>query len=474
MGNICFGVGDCCKPGRNTAAGSYRACHQGKPVDNPYLDPSPERSGYHLALAKVDSAPSASVGLHGVNTGLCGSGSAIHANSEASLLKIHHNRHDSAAASIMAAVTSAPRKSFASRIPPLGRSGSSETKHGSEAKINALFEKYRNMDLLRRRNRSSGTSQLSSGCGNGSNGSGGYSPGASNLGSSSGALSGVRTEEDVILALGTEALCDDLELKPDDFRILIFAWKCNADQMCRFTRSQFVHGCRSLKGADSVKAIQTRLQDASSELQTRPDFFKDLYRFTYHFGLASCSQNNLSTPSASISGEGCAMAVSGLSPRNLPIDMAIALWRLVFSQNEPLILSRWLNFLQTPSGPMVRSIQEDAWNMFLHLCETVGHDLSTYTEDDAWPSLFDDFVEFENDQANQNCHGKNFYSKEDVAVSTQTVNEGTDQLAISSHICVDGSDDELPTLSKSILGQDKDNHTTSSQGKDHRKNELDE
>ena len=68
--------------------------------------------------------------------------------------------------------------------------------------------------------------------------------------------------------------------------------------------------------------------------------------------------------------------------------MAIALWRLVFSQNEPPILSRWLNFLQSSDGPMVRSIQEDAWNMFLHLCETVGPDLSTYTEDDAWPSIF--------------------------------------------------------------------------------------
>ena len=69
-------------------------------------------------------------------------------------------------------------------------------------------------------------------------------------------------------------------------------------------------------------------------------------------------------------------------------EMAIELWRLVFSQNEPAILSKWLNFLQSPEGPMVRCIQEDAWNMFLHLCETVGSDLSTYTEDDAWPSLF--------------------------------------------------------------------------------------
>ena len=66
--------------------------------------------------------------------------------------------------------------------------------------------------------------------GSSNNGNGGYSPGANNLGNV-GSLSVIRPDEDVILALGTEALCDDLELKPDDFRILIFAWKCNAEQV---------------------------------------------------------------------------------------------------------------------------------------------------------------------------------------------------------------------------------------------------
>ena len=39
-------------------------------------------------------------------------------------------------------------------------------------------------------------------------------------------------------------------------------------------------------------------------------------------------------------------------------------------------------------------------------------DLSGYDENEAWPSLFDDFVEHENDQANQNYEtvaGKNVY-----------------------------------------------------------------
>ena len=79
------------------------------------------------------------------------------------------------------------RKTFVSRIPPLGRSGSNESKHSSEAKIASLFEKYRDKDF--------------------------------------------NNQEDAILTLGVEALCKDLELRPDEFRVLLLAWKCNAEQV---------------------------------------------------------------------------------------------------------------------------------------------------------------------------------------------------------------------------------------------------
>jgi DCN1-like protein 3 len=72
----------------------------------------------------------------------------------------------------------------------LGRSGSNESKHGSEAKIASLFEKYRDKDF--------------------------------------------NNQEDAILTLGVEALCKDLELRPDEFRVLLLAWKCNAEQVFFF------------------------------------------------------------------------------------------------------------------------------------------------------------------------------------------------------------------------------------------------
>ncbi|XP_054283823.1 DCN1-like protein 3 [Macrosteles quadrilineatus] len=183
------------------------------------------------------------------------------------------------------------------------------------------------------------------------------------------------TDEE-IQAEGIERLCADLNLSPDEYRVLLLAWKLDASQMCRFTREEFVKGCRAMH-VDSLKGIQNKLAELETEVREDQTVFKDLYRFTFRFGLDSAA-----------------------GQRILAADMAMDLWRLVFCGQEPAILQRWLRFLQC--HPHIRGIPRDTWYMFLNLAEAVGDDLSTYNDAEAWPSLFDDFVEFENDQANQN------------------------------------------------------------------------
>lgn len=190
--------------------------------------------------------------------------------------------------------------------------------------------------------------------------------------------------EDTILAEGIENLCNDLQLNPDDFKVLVLAWKLNASQMCRFTKSEFIQGLKNMK-ADSVKGIQCKLNEITNELKRESELFKDLYRFTFKFGLDVNS-----------------------GQRILPSDIAIVLWRLVFTNNEPSILERWLRYLE--KHPHIRGIPKDTWYMFLNFCEFVGDDLSNYDDTEAWPSLFDDFVEYENDQLNQNL------SKNDIKI----------------------------------------------------------
>ncbi|MGH0140105.1 UNVERIFIED_CONTAM: hypothetical protein FKN15_000555 [Acipenser sinensis] len=176
-------------------------------------------------------------------------------------------------------------------------------------------------------------------------------------------------QDDEILEEGMESFCDDLCVDPAEFRVLVLAWKFQAATMCKFTRKEFVEGCKAIK-ADSLEGIHTRFPCLLMEAKME-DKFKDLYRFTFQFGLDS--------------DEG---------QRSLHREIAIALWRLVFTQNTPSILEQWLDFLtENPSG--VKGISRDTWNMFLNFSQVIGTDLSNYSEDEAWPSLFDTFVEWE-------------------------------------------------------------------------------
>ncbi len=166
-----------------------------------------------------------------------------------------------------------------------------------------------------------------------------------------------------------EKFCQDLQVNAEEFIVLVLAWKFQASAMCRFTRTEFVNGCRALR-ADSIKAIMSKFQELMNEVKNEVTF-KDLYRFTFNFGLD----------------------VEG-GQRSLPCDMAIPLWKLVFSQRYVKILERWCDFLL---AHQVRGISRDTWQMFLNFTEVIGDDLTNYDDNEAWPSLFDDFVEYENE-----------------------------------------------------------------------------
>ncbi|XP_077594903.1 DCN1-like protein 3 [Stigmatopora nigra] len=175
--------------------------------------------------------------------------------------------------------------------------------------------------------------------------------------------------EDAILEEGMERFCNDLCVDPAEFRVLVLAWKFQAATMCKFTRKEFVDGCKAIQ-ADSLEGICSRFPCMLVEAQGEENF-KDLYRFTFQFGLDA--------------DEG---------QRSLQRDIAIALWRLVFTQDMPSILEHWLDFL-AENPPGIRGISRDTWNMFLNFTQAIGPDLSNYSEDEAWPSLFDTFVEWE-------------------------------------------------------------------------------
>lgn len=174
-------------------------------------------------------------------------------------------------------------------------------------------------------------------------------------------------EEDAILADGMEKFCVDLGVDPTEFIVLVLAWKFEASQMCRFTREEFMNGCQKMRAHDA-KSLKERFPELLAEAKEEKNF-KELYNFTFSFGLDHST-----------------------GQRSLPMDMAIPLWDLVFTQNRPVILDQWFEFLKVVE---VRGISRDTWNMFLPFCTTILPNLGNYDESEAWPSLFDDFVEHE-------------------------------------------------------------------------------
>lgn len=131
-------------------------------------------------------------------------------------------------------------------------------------------------------------------------------------------------------------------------------------------------GCKAIQ-ADSIPGICSRFAVLLEESRGE-ESFKDLYRFTFQFGL-DAEQGQ----------------------RSLQRSIAIALWRLVFTLDSPPVLERWLDFL-SDNPCAVRGISRDTWNMFLNFTQSIGQDLSNYSEDEAWPSLFDSFVEWETER----------------------------------------------------------------------------
>lgn len=183
--------------------------------------------------------------------------------------------------------------------------------------------------------------------------------------------------EDAILSDGIERLCRDLCYQPDEFPILVLAWCLDASQMCRFTKMEFIEGLHKMS-ADTIDTIRLRLEQTIELMKTDSDMFKQLYRFTFRFGLEP-------------------------DHRILSLEMAIILWRLVFTLHKPELLDRWLYFLE--QHPNIRGIPKDTWNMFLNFSEQC--DINNYDDTEAWPSLFDDFVDYEKSRLSGNLDETN-------------------------------------------------------------------
>ncbi|KAL2642127.1 hypothetical protein R1flu_009714 [Riccia fluitans] len=178
------------------------------------------------------------------------------------------------------------------------------------------------------------------------------------------ALYADRNEEFCIGPEGIEALCQDLGLAPTDIQVLLLAWKLQASRQGYFSLEEWRKGLKAMR-VDSLEKLKKALPALQHEVANLY-IFKEFYTFSFQYCLTEPRQKTLDLETA------CQMLELVLGPRPH--------------------LTNFIQFLQEQTE--YKAMNLDQWTAFLRFCEEIKPDLSNYDENQAWPLLLDNFVEW--------------------------------------------------------------------------------
>ncbi|CAF0837659.1 unnamed protein product [Adineta ricciae] len=180
-------------------------------------------------------------------------------------------------------------------------------------------------------------------------------------------------DEELMPLDGILHFCKDLSFEPDCYEVLLFCFLCRAKQMYSLTKDEFIRGLKTLGNhVDNLLDVRTSLLN----YDILP-YENEFYTWTYHYGL--------------IDGQRCVTTAN-----------AISLWRLYYSKGieRPVILNQWLNYLeQDVNNEIPKTITCDTWTIFPQFAKFIQlNGYEAYDDNEAWPCLFDGFVEYQLDQ----------------------------------------------------------------------------
>jgi DCN1-like protein 1/2 len=183
-------------------------------------------------------------------------------------------------------------------------------------------------------------------------------------------------DDDSMSVDGILRFCKDLSLEPDCYEVLLFCFLCRAKQMYSLTKDEFLLGLKAL-GNPMDNLLDLRSALFNYDIQP---FEHEFYHWTYHYGLID-GQRCVATPNA------------------------ISLWRLYYSKGviKPSILDAWLNYLeQDVNNEIPKAITCDTWTIFPQFAKFIQlNGYEAYDDNEAWPCLFDGFVEHQLEQEQQ-------------------------------------------------------------------------
>jgi DCN1-like protein 1/2 len=162
---------------------------------------------------------------------------------------------------------------------------------------------------------------------------------------------------------GIQKFCDDIKVGPEDVLMVVISYHFGAANMLVYTKEEFFNGMQSM-GTDSVDALVKRIPELRAELADK-ESFRAIYHFTFKW---ACPQGQ----------------------KSMPVDVAIALWQLLFSKDTFPLLTEWCEYIEKNRK---HAISRDEWYLLFDFTATVDAILNGYDENSAWPVVIDCFVE---------------------------------------------------------------------------------
>uniref|UniRef100_A0A6B2LJG9 Defective in cullin neddylation protein n=1 Tax=Arcella intermedia TaxID=1963864 RepID=A0A6B2LJG9_9EUKA len=172
-------------------------------------------------------------------------------------------------------------------------------------------------------------------------------------------------QSDVIGPAQLEKFCGDMGIDSSDVSILVLAWHLKSQQLGHFSREEFHQGMKKLRVANiaSLKVMLENVKKNYDKIQA--DKFYDLYQFSFRYCLERPTQKFLSPEIASI------------------------MLNLVL-MDKPHVKT-FTQFLVDCQ----KKINIDQWKVFLDFSKTIQQDFSNYNEEESWPCIFDEYVEYQ-------------------------------------------------------------------------------
>jgi DCN1-like protein 1/2 len=177
-------------------------------------------------------------------------------------------------------------------------------------------------------------------------------------------------EDDQITDEGVEKMCTDLGIDPEDPVVLVISWHMRAENMCVYTKEEFMRGMAQMQCKDLGK-VKQKIPELSEELHDM-EVFDAVYSWVYDF----CKDSN---------------------KKSLQLDYAKAMWKVMLEGRWDLI-GDWLSFLEDTKYD--NPVKRDEWSMLRLFMDTVREvqplvDGTALQDDDVpWPVLIDEFVDY--------------------------------------------------------------------------------